>query len=105
MTVTHLAFVVAKPARGALLGRLLTELAAVAGTEPGCVDFAVHQSTDDPALWFLYSNWQSSEALRRHLDLGEGARFAAAVAPLVEQGMDVHSFVRRGGFVPTLAAA
>lgn len=105
MTVTHLAFVVAKPARGALLGRLLIELAAVAGAEPGCVDFAVHQSTDDPALWFLCSNWQSADALRRHLDAGEGARFAAAVAPLIEQAMDVHSFVRRSRFVPTLEAA
>ena len=85
MTVTHLAFVLAKPARAATLGQLLAELAAVAGEEPGCIDFAVHQSTDDPALWFLYSNWQSPDALRLYLAEGEGARFADTIRAMTEE--------------------
>ncbi len=94
MTLTHLASS-AKPDCEAALAARLAELAADAEEEPGCVEFAIHQSSDDAALWFLYSSWQSAEALAEHLDHGAGQRFADAADGLFEQAMDVHSFVRR----------
>jgi quinol monooxygenase YgiN len=95
MTLTHLAFVLAKPDCEAPLASLLAELAADAADESGCVEFAIHQSSDDTALWFVYSSWQSAEALDEHLAHGAGQRFTEAADGLLEQAMDVHSFVRR----------
>ncbi|MFT4046645.1 MAG: antibiotic biosynthesis monooxygenase [Solimonas sp.] len=95
MTLTHLAFVLAKSDCEAALASLLAELAAAASEEPGCAEFAIHQSSDDPALWFICSSWQSAEALDAHLARGAGRRFVDAVDGLLDEAMDVRSFVRR----------
>ncbi|WP_169729262.1 putative quinol monooxygenase [Solimonas soli] len=95
MSLTHLAFVLAKPDCTGPLAARIAELAVEAAGEPGCIEFTIHQSSDDPALWFLYSSWQSAEALAEHLEHGSGRHFAEASGGLLEESMDVHSFIRR----------
>jgi quinol monooxygenase YgiN len=44
-------------------------LALVAPTraEAGCVNYDLHQTTDDPSLFMLYENWVSQKDLDAHL--------------------------------------
>ena len=46
-------------------------LACVAPTraEAGCINYDLHQSSDDPASLMLYENWISKEALDEHLEM------------------------------------
>ena len=45
--------------------------AAVAPTrsEPGCINYDLHQSAEDPALFMLYENWRSKKDLDEHLTM------------------------------------
>jgi quinol monooxygenase YgiN len=36
--------------------------------EAGCVDYHLHQSEEDPASFYFYENWTSSEALDEHME-------------------------------------
>jgi quinol monooxygenase YgiN len=44
-------------------------LALIAPTraEAGCVNYDLHQTTDDPSLFMLYENWVSQKDLDAHL--------------------------------------
>ena len=35
--------------------------------EPGCLNYDLHQSCDDKAVFMLYENWVSKEDLDQHL--------------------------------------
>ena len=34
--------------------------------EPGCINYDLHQSHDDPTLFVFYENWESKAALDAH---------------------------------------
>jgi quinol monooxygenase YgiN len=42
-------------------------LVAPSRAEAGCLNYDLHQSTDDPTRFVFYENWVSREALDRHL--------------------------------------
>lgn len=35
--------------------------------EPGCIDYDLYQSLDDPSVLFFYENWTDADALAAHL--------------------------------------
>ena len=43
-------------------------LVAPSRAEEGCINYDLHQSTDDPTRFVFYENWASREALERHLE-------------------------------------
>ncbi len=43
--------------------------------EKGCINYDLHQSIDDPALFLFYENWESREDLERHLETAHALRF------------------------------
>jgi quinol monooxygenase YgiN len=43
--------------------------------EPGCIDYDLYQSHDDPSVMFFYENWTDPEALRRHMNTPNFYRF------------------------------
>jgi quinol monooxygenase YgiN len=44
-------------------------------TEPGCLDYDLYQSTDDPSVMFFYENWTDAEVLSRHMNTPNFYRF------------------------------
>ncbi|BCB78607.1 hypothetical protein GCM10022251_59460 [Phytohabitans flavus] len=36
--------------------------------EPGCLDYDLYQSREDPSLMFFYENWTDQDALTRHMN-------------------------------------
>ena len=98
MRITNIAFLRAKTGREAALGDLLIELAELSRGEPGCVEYALHQSPDAPSLWFVYENWRSEQDLESHFRTIHMRRFAQASAALMDGEMKL------GLFEPVTAA-
>lgn len=62
-------------------------LALVAPTleENGCIDYVLHQSNDDPQLFFFYENWTDRESLENHLANVHIAEFSAKAEELLAE--------------------
>ena len=43
--------------------------------EPGCLDYDLYQSLDDPSVMFFYENWTDSDSLARHMNTPNFYRF------------------------------
>jgi quinol monooxygenase YgiN len=43
--------------------------------EPGCLDYDLYQSYDDPSVMFFYENWTDAEVLARHMNTPNFYRF------------------------------
>ncbi|MBA4851643.1 putative quinol monooxygenase [Emticicia sp. BO119] len=60
-------------------------LALIAPTleEEGCIDYVLHQSNDNPQLFFFYENWTDKESLENHLANEHVAAFSAKAEDLL----------------------
>jgi quinol monooxygenase YgiN len=43
--------------------------------EPGCLDYDLYQSLDEPSVMFFYENWTDAEALHQHMNTPNFYRF------------------------------
>ena len=65
--VVVLARVHAKEGFEAEVERELLALVAPSRAEGGCINYNLHRSTDDPALFMFHETWSSREELDRHM--------------------------------------
>ena len=47
----------------------LLALVAPSRLERGCISYHLHQSTEDPAQFMFYENWESRASLDAHLEM------------------------------------
>jgi len=66
--LTLIVRVKAKPGQEARLLRELKGMLAPTRAEAGCINYELHQSQSDPALFALYENWVSQAALDAHFE-------------------------------------
>jgi quinol monooxygenase YgiN len=66
-TVTVVAQVQAKPGRETELRKELRSLLGPSRSDAGCINYDLHQRTDDPHQFLLYENWASQDHLTAHL--------------------------------------
>ena len=64
--LTVLARVRAKAGQESRLRRELLALVAPTRAEEGCINYDLHQSQADPAVFVFYENWTSQAALDAH---------------------------------------
>ena len=65
--ITMIAHVRAAPGKGDVLAALLTEQAGVVlKSEPGCLYYRLHRSTEDPDVFVFYEAYESAAALEVH---------------------------------------
>ena|SRR5215216_2626248 len=74
-SVTVLARARAKEGMEERLRRECLALVAPSRGEAGCINYDLHQSANDPALFIFYENWASKEDLQRHLESPHALRF------------------------------
>jgi quinol monooxygenase YgiN len=43
--------------------------------EPGCIDYDLYQSLEDPSVMFFYENWTDADSLHRHMNTPNFYRF------------------------------
>lgn len=65
--ITAIAIARAKPGQENELGRRMKALVAPTLAEPGCINYDLHRSNTDPAVWIFYENWQSQADLDAHM--------------------------------------
>ncbi|PHM73262.1 putative quinol monooxygenase [Xenorhabdus kozodoii] len=65
--ISVVAQLTAKPGQEEELGRRLRDMIEPTLAEKGCIDYKLHRSSDDPATWMFYENWESKEDLDVHI--------------------------------------
>jgi quinol monooxygenase YgiN len=88
--LTLIAFLRAKAGLEDELGRRLSALIAPTLEEEGCIDYQLHRSNTDAALWVLYENWQSQEDLDLHFQMPYLKQMLADFPQLLKQDMELH---------------
>ena len=66
-TITVVATFLAKPGQEAKLKKSLISLVAPTRKEPGCINYDLHVSPDNPAKFLFHENWTSRAHLNAHL--------------------------------------
>lgn len=60
--------------------------------EPGCVSYTLSADVDDAAVFHIFEEWQSAEALRAHFTAPHMARFQAAAAGFGVKEMKIQRY-------------
>jgi quinol monooxygenase YgiN len=88
--VTLIATLRAKPGFERRLGELLLPMVEPSRAEPGCLNYDVHQSDRDPAVWVIYENWRSRADLDAHFQLPHFLKLAAELPAVLAGEVDMH---------------
>ncbi len=83
--LTLIATVVAKSASVDAVKEELTRLVEPSRREPGCLDYRLHQSQTDPAIFVFYERWQSEAHLEHHTESAHYIRCRKATENLVQE--------------------
>ena len=67
--LTLVAFLRARTGQSEELGRRLNALVEPTRTEAGCINYDLHRSNEDEAVWMLYENWRSAADLDAHFEM------------------------------------
>jgi quinol monooxygenase YgiN len=65
-SLTVIAHIRAKPGQESRVREILQGLLSPTRTEAGCINYDLHQSQTDPALFVFYENWASEAHLEAH---------------------------------------
>jgi quinol monooxygenase YgiN len=69
-SLTIIAHVRAKPGQESRVREILQGLLSPTRAEAGCINYDLHQSQTDPALFVFYENWTSEAHLEAHAKSG-----------------------------------
>ena len=64
-------------------------LAVPTRSEPGCINYDLHQSVDDKSLFLLYENWASKDDLDKHFEMPYLKAWREEAKDLVAQPTEV----------------
>jgi quinol monooxygenase YgiN len=67
--VTVVAYLTPRPGKEDETQDLLLSLVEPTRKEPGCIDYDLHRSNDDPCVFLFYENWRKKEDLDEHLTM------------------------------------
>ncbi len=70
----------------------LQALVLASRSDPGVINYDLHHSTEDPALWFLYERYESQEYLSRHRGNAVLRSFLSDAPTLVDGKVDIRTF-------------
>jgi quinol monooxygenase YgiN len=87
--VTVLARVRARAGREDEVRRLLLAFVTPARAEPGCLNYDLHQSADDPVEFMFYENWTSRAALDAHFEMPYLNEFNALADELLAAPIEI----------------
>ncbi|GGC68794.1 putative quinol monooxygenase [Undibacterium terreum] len=92
MPITKIMFVRAKSGYEETLGSLLLTLVQPSRLESACLGYDLHRATEDPALWFIYQNWNSEEAFNAYMKKAVVRACLRDARHMVEASMNLHPF-------------
>lgn len=87
--VTVVATFKAKAGMAAATREAVLALVAPTRSEAGCINYDLHQSTEDPSVLMLYENWVSKKALDEHLAMPYLKDFLGKADDLLREPVDI----------------
>ena len=88
--LTVIAKIIAKEGKEEEARIALNALVAPTLIEEGCIDYVLHQSNEDPKVFFFYENWTSKESLENHLANVHIAEFSAKAHDLLSAPAELY---------------
>lgn len=92
--LTVVAEMQAKPGKEADLRAAVTALVAPTHQEDGCVQYDLHESTDQPGRFVFYENWTSRQALEQHGASAHIQAFRAKAGEMLVEPARVLTYTR-----------
>ncbi len=92
--LTVVAEMVAKPGKEDELKRRLLSLIEPTRKEDGCVQYDLHQNTDETGRFVFYENWRSRETLERHLQSPHLLAFGSVEEELLAEPARILTYTR-----------
>ena len=90
--VTVLALVKAKKGLEETLMQECLSLVNPTRSEPGCIDYDLHQATNDKSVFMFYENWKTMEDLEKHRETPHLKAFREKAGGLLEKPIEVTLF-------------
>jgi quinol monooxygenase YgiN len=90
--VTVVASFLAKPGKESAVKLAIEAVIASTRAESGCMNYDLHQSTEDPAVFMLYENWKSKKALEEHLAMPYLKDLVAKADDLLAKPIDIQLY-------------
>ena len=84
-SLTVIAHVKAAPGKESEVRRELLSLVEPCRKDAGCLNYDLHQGTDNPALFMFHENWTSKLHLEQHLQKPDLQAVLARVTKLVAE--------------------
>ena len=69
---------------------ILLELVVESRKEEACIQYDLHQSTDDPALFIFHEEWASKEALELHNQTAHINKFIKDSVDVIDGALIIH---------------
>jgi quinol monooxygenase YgiN len=92
--VTVVALFTAKPGMEETVRQAIEAVIAPTRAEPGCMNYDLHQSSEDPSIFMLYENWNSKKDLDDHLAMPYLKDLAAKAEGLLAKPLDIQRYRR-----------
>lgn len=67
----------------------ILSLVAPTRSEAGCINYDLHQSAEDPAVFILYENWVSKKHLDEHLAMPYLQAFLGTADVILAEPVDI----------------
>ena len=90
--LTVVARIRAKPEKEREVQQVLLGLVTHTRAEAGCINYDLHVSQDDPALFLFYENWSSKAHLDAHAHSTHIQAFRSRAAELLAEPVEVKLF-------------
>lgn len=87
--LTVLARIKAKAGKEEDVLREILSLISPTRAEAGCINYDLHRSQEDPALFCLYENWRSRQDLDEHLATPYLQAFLGKAPELLAEPVDI----------------
>lgn len=84
----------AKAGKEAQVRQELLNLLEPTRAEPGCINFDMHESPDDPSLFLFHENWTSEEDLKRHFETPHITRWMELAKTLLTEPLDLTTWLK-----------
>jgi quinol monooxygenase YgiN len=87
--LTVVAQMKAKPGQEAAVRKELLSLIEPSRKDAGCLNYDLHESTENPALFMFHENWTSKAHLDAHLAKPELQSVLARVGPMLTESAQI----------------
>jgi quinol monooxygenase YgiN len=91
----------AHPTKRDELREILHGFIAPTRREPGCINYELHVSDDDPNLFMFYENWRTRKDLADHLAMPHLSVLSERKHDLLAADIEIRYFTMLSPLVPT----